>query len=370
MLLKETLKSGFSKLGTRETENGQLNAWFSHHSDNTIWDNFLEYSPNSHFYQSCMWGKLKILEGWHPILTLITQNERLIGGFQILWTKRSLIGKIGILLKGPVMELADPLILDFVQLNIKMITRQNKLKALIVQPPNRDKQMSLILESSGFLANHIDNVIRNNTLVIDLHKSEDDLYKKINRKKRQNIKKAIKYKAEIREGQKGDIKTFFTFMEETCRRQQVKPSPTRESFLLEMWDIFYHKNNLKLFMIQFQNIDVSGLMVIPFGRTVYLWKFGWSGAFSQCHPNEYLYWKILKWAKDQGYSYADFDAVHSPSDSTANYSIFKKGFGGEIHFLSNGLVYIPNPLIRLTYNLFMPYINSKPYLKKKLIINN
>lgn len=370
MLLKETLKSCFTNLETRNTEKGTLNAWISHNPDIPIWDEFLKSSSNSHFYQSCMWGQLRIHAGWQSIITLITQNNRLIGGFQILWTDRSFIGKIGLLLKGPVLETADPQILDFVIPTLKRITKQNKIKALIVQPPNKDKHLSEILKGSGYVKNHVDYMIRNNTLVIDLHASKDELYKKINRKKRQNIRKAINCKAIIREGRREDINTFFGFMQETCKRHGVKPSPSNDAFLQKMWDIFYQKDCMKLFFIQFQSIDVSGLIIIPFGQTVYLWKFGWSGDFAKCHPNELLYWEIMKWAKDQGYNYADLDAVHSPSDTSANYSVFKRGLGGEVELLSNGLVYIPNPVLRLTYNLFMPFINSKPSLKSRLTFNN
>ena len=115
----------------------------------------------------------------------------------------------------------DQVIINFVITTLKKIARVNKIKALIVQPPNSDKEMPNILRQSDFSTNHIDYIIRANTVVLDLRKSEDEIFKRIKTTKRQNINPAIRKGVSVCQGNKNDIDTFFHFMIETCKHQQT-----------------------------------------------------------------------------------------------------------------------------------------------------
>lgn len=374
-------KVTYVKLNSVEMPKGVLTAWHCQEPDNPAWDAFLNASTLGHFYQTSMWARVRTIDGWQPLITIITLNDQLIGGFQILVRAKSYLGKIGLLLKGPVVDSDDPRTIKFVISMLKNTVRVHKIKALIGQPPDKNKDMQDVLKRAGFSPNHLENAIKNNTVSIDLRCSEEEIFKKIKRQKRQNIKTAIKNSVTIREGQKDDLRTFFKYMLETCKRQQVSPSPSSEDFLLKMWDLFAPSGYMKLFMAQCEGTDVTGLVVLPFGDTAYMWKFGWSGNYGHYRPNEMLYWEIFRWAKKHGYQYADvgaISAVHVESsqhgstpveDLSKSYSRFKSEFGGETVALSNGFVYIPNPLSRWAYNLFMPYVNSRPYLKKKILFN-
>jgi len=189
MLIDESQDSIYRKLDSIETSQGVLSAWRCLQPDNPAWDAFLDSTSFSHFYQTSMWAQVRILDGWDHLIVLITLNDSLVGGFQILTRPKSYLGKIGIVLKGPVIASDDPATINFVIATLKKIARVNKIKALIVQPPNRDKAISNTLRQNDFSANHVDNEIRDNTVVIDLRKSEDEIFKGIKRIKRQNIKK-------------------------------------------------------------------------------------------------------------------------------------------------------------------------------------
>lgn len=369
-------KSEYVKVKSIDTPQGVLAAWHCRDMNNPAWDEFLHTTALGHFYQTSMWGQVRTINGWQPLITIITLNDQLIGGFQILVRSKLGLGKIGLLLKGPVVDSDDPMIINFVISTLKKTVQSHKIRALIGQPSDKNKDMQDELTKSGFSPNHLEDAIMNNTVSIDLGGSEEEVFKRIKRQKRQNINTAIKKGVTIREGQKDDLRTFFKYMLETCKRQQVSPSPSSEDFLLKMWDLFAPSGHMKLFMAQCEGTDVTGLVVLPFSDTAYMWKFGWSGNYGHCRPNEMLYWEIFKWAKQHGYMYADVGALaqveSSPNgsnpaeDLSKSYSRFKSEFGGETVALSNGFVYIPNPLIRWAYNHFMPYINSKPSLKKRI----
>lgn len=368
----------YVKLDTLETHHGTLAAWHCPKTDNPAWDAFLNSTPRGQYQQTSMWAQVRSMDGWQPLITIITLNDHIIGGFQILYRSKSFIGKIGYVLKGPVIASDDSKILTFVINTFKKTASRLNFRVLVIQTPDKHQELTDLLKQSGFLNNLDDFIMMNNTLLVDLHGSEEEVFKKIKRQKRQNINTAKKNGVTVREGNREDIKTFFNYMLETCKRQQCAPRPSNENFFLKLWDLFAPSGHMKLFMAQCEGTDVTGLVVLPFSDTAYMWKFGWSGNYGNYRPNEMLYWEIFKWAIKHGYLYADIGAVgtmFSPAsvqnsgDSLNTFSHFKNEFGGEVVALSNGFIYIPNPLIRGAYNLLMPYINSRPSLKKKMLFS-
>jgi len=377
-----SLPNVFPKIDFDQTSSVLLSVVKSNFVNNQQWDNFLSTSSYGHFYQSSQWGQVRKIDGWQPSINMITLNNQIVGGFQMLWRSKSYLGKISIILKGPIVHSDDPLVYSFALKTIKQITRREGIRALIIQPPDKDKIIKYMLKVFGFSTNHLDCIIENNTVCIDLQGSEEEVLKRVKRQKRQNINIARKNGITVRLGIKEDLITFFEYMTQTCKRHCVKPSPSNINFLNEMWDLLAPQGKMKLFMAQHAGKDVSGLIVLPLGETAYMWKFGWSGVVGHLRPNELLYWEIMKWARDQGYKFADIGAVNTKfaqaslqhqkpdvHDAETEEYRFKTEFGGKIMPLSNGFVYFPNPIIKWAYNLFMPYINSKPALKNKLLFS-
>jgi len=80
-----------------------------------------------------------------------------------------------------------------------------------------------------------------------------------------------------------------------------------------MWQLFYPSGHLKLFVAELEHEVVSAIIAIPFGRSFKLWKFGWSGKYGDCRPNDILYWEIFKWAKDHGFHNVDLVVISEQS---------------------------------------------------------
>ena len=370
---------GYTAVGTAEAGGGTLSAWKSRQDMDALWDRYLAGTPGGHFYQTSMWAEARKLDGWQPLIVAVTLEGSVVGGFQILTRSKSYVGKIGLVLKGPVVSSHDDQVIRFVIKAMKETARSYRMKALIVQPPDRDGKILDFLVEPDFSPSRLENAVKNNTVLIDLSADEETLFKAVKKKKRQNIKTAARSGITVREGGRGDLGTFFRFMLETCRRQQIPPSPSSEEHLIRMWDAFSPTGNNKLFISEYSGEIVSCLMVIPFGDTAHLWKFGWSGRHPKLFPNETLYWEILRWAKTIGYRYADLGAVSKDlagmiwnnediaGDRTKTYSYYKLSFGGEVARLTEGFVYFSNPLLRRAYNFFMPFVIATPWLKNKFL---
>ncbi len=379
MLIDVSRNSTYIKVKSMDTPQGTLTAWHCPETDNPAWDKFLNTTAFGHFYQSSVWAQVRTIDGWQPLITIVTLNDQLIGGFQILLRSKSYLGKIGLLLKGPIVDSDDPMIISFVISILKKTAQSYKIRALIGQPPDNDKKIHSMLMKSDFSPNQLEHAIKNNTLVIDLQKNLDEIFSAIRKSRRTNINKAIRTGVSVSEGDRNDLSTFFHYMLETCKRQQVSPSPSSENFLTQMWDIFSRNGNIKLFFSEFAGKYISANLVVLFGNTAYLWKFGWSGNLANNHPNEMLNWEIIKWAKANGFSYADMGAIDTKladilwhgetitGEFLNSYSYFKVSFGGEVLQLQTGYTYIYNPFLRWAYNFFVPYINAQPSLKKRIM---
>lgn len=371
----------YTAIDSAEAGGGTLSAWKSRQGIDALWDRYLAGAPHAHFYQTSMWAEVRKLDGWQPQIVAVTLDDSVVGGFQVLTRSKPYVGKIGLVLKGPVVNSNDAAILRFVVRTLKKFAKSNHITALVVQPPDRDKDMPEILLKSGFSPSRLEHTVKNNTVAVDLRHDEETLFMALKKKKRQNIRTAMRSGMIVREGEKEDLGVFFSFMLETCKRQQVKPSPSSLEFLKRIWEIFSPTGNIKLFVSEYGDEVVSCLVVLPFGDTAYLWKFGWSGEHPRLFPNEFIYWEIFKWARTNGYRYADMgavgrelaDAVWS-GDALAEgalktYSRFKLSFGGEVVRLTEGFVYFFNPVLKLAFDYFMPFLSANPYLKNRILFS-
>lgn len=369
----------YTAIDSVKTDQGTLSAWHSMRSNDSCWDSFLAQSCCGHFYQTSMWAGVRKLDGWHPQIVLITRDGAVTGGFQVLTRSKPYIGNIGLVLKGPVVNSNDAAAIEFAIRTLKDFARANRIRALVVQPSDRDEDMPDLLLKSGFSPSHLEHAIKNNTVVIDLRGDEDSIFKAIKRTKRQNINASMRSGMIVREGGKENLGTFFSFMLETCKRQGVSPSPSSLEFLNRMWDIFSPTGSVRLFLSEYKGEIVSCLIVLPFGDTAYLWKFGWSGKYPKLFPNIIIYWEIFKWARANGHNFADLGAIskelaevvwnaQSITDEQAKtYSYYKLSFGGEVVRLTEGFVFFRNPVLRRAFSFLMPHVKDNPFLKKKML---
>ena len=371
----------YTAMDSADAGGGTLIAWQSRHSNDALWDSFLAGSCQSHFYQTSMWAEARKLDGWHPQIVLITRDGAVQGGFQVLTRSKPYIGNIGLVLKGPVVNSNDSTDIEFVIRTLKVFARSNRIRALVVQPPDRDREMPDLLFKSGFSPSHLEHAIKNNTVVIDLRGDEESLFKAIKRQKRQNIRTAMNSGVTVREGGKDELPVFFSFMLETCKRQGVSPSPASLEFIERMWTVFSPTGSIKLFVSEYGGEIVSCLIVLPFGDTAYLWKFGWSGKHHKVAPNIFILWEVLKWAKANGHSRADlgpisrelasivWDGGAITGEQAKTYSFYKLTFGGEVVRLTEGFAYFINPLLGRAYDFFMPCLSANPYLKSRILFS-
>src|SRR5262245_2268685 len=96
----DQLKLGRLLQGT-EVVGRRTNAWLSTEAGAPAWDNFLRGTDLGQFQQSSLWAQAKQVDGWQSLRLILEQEQRIVGGFQILW-RRTRFGRVGYIIKGPV----------------------------------------------------------------------------------------------------------------------------------------------------------------------------------------------------------------------------------------------------------------------------
>jgi lipid II:glycine glycyltransferase (peptidoglycan interpeptide bridge formation enzyme) len=328
------------------------------------WDSFLESTNLGHFQQSCLWAQVKRLEGWRAIRSVCIAEDRPVGGFQILFRSSGGV-RIGYVSKGPVLLPDYSPFADLVLHRLLDTVREHRIRALILQPPDVCTAFPPKLASAPFLPNRLVGIIQANCEV-RLEGGFDEVERRMRPHTRQEVRQAARRNVVVREGRSEDLDAFFNLMLASCARQgDAHPNPSRVELLMALWRQFHPKGHVRLDLAEVQGKPVSGLLSIAFGSRVTFWKKGWSGEQAGSHPNQRMQYEALRWAALQGFKTCDFAAMrpdlartlmegHLPTETQKkSRDFFNLGFGGVPVLLPEARVYIPNPILRMAYRMWM-----------------
>jgi serine/alanine adding enzyme len=342
--------------------------------DDAEWDDFLGASQLGHFQQSSLWGLAKSAEGWQPLRMVLQSRGRITGGFQILW-RRTRLGRIGYIYKGPVLDSETPDLIDAAVDLVKTTTVKAGLRALVLQAPDGSKIDGRVLGAHGFVANHVLDIIRA-TLLVDLTRGMDAIGAHIRRSTWAEIRKAQRRGIVIREGGEQDVRTFFQLMLATCARQRTQPSPPTAEALLAVYRAYHSRQKVRLTLAEFEGEPVAGGFCITFGSRVTFWKKGWSGGHRERHPHQLLQHEAVEWACKSGFKFFDFAALRQDiavtllkgeelSDEQRKARDFINLSHGDVPvLLPEDRMFVPNRLMRLGYETAFAVPSVSKLLKR------
>lgn len=350
-----------SPIGARQLTDELVTASLSCDHSDPAWDAFLQSSPLGQFQQSAMWAQAKQGEGWQPIRVVFTAADQMRGGFQILW-RQSRLGRIGYVSKGPIVDPETPECASYVIDVLRTIVSRYRIRALILHPPDNSRVLPELLGRRPFEVNGLMKV-NEATVFIDVRHGIAEAERRMSRSARNNVRQAVRKGVRVREGDERDIPTFFELMAATCERQGTRPNPPNVEALRGLWRAFSASGHARLTFAECEGQVVSGLLSLPFGRVVNLWKKGWSSAHGDRHPNELLTYEALEWAAANGYETCDFAALEKDiaiallngdritSAQTQTRHFFNLRFGGEAKLLPEARVLVDNAVLRLAYTM-------------------
>lgn len=156
------------------------------------------------------------------------------------------------------------------------------------------------------------------TSILDLNKNLEEIWSNLDKKLRNQIRKAEKYKIDFKSGL-NLINDFYPLYSQTMKR--LGTPCHGKKFFTEITKQFAEQSNI--FMIYFQKKPIAGLFSFNFNKVFSdPWAASDSNFFYLC-PNDFLYWETIKWAHQNNFLFFDFGR------STQNSGVhkFKKQWG-------------------------------------------
>ena len=324
------------------------------------WDDFLKRSPMGQFQQSAMWAKYKEHAGWSTYRTVIEKDRHIIGGFQLLIRKTPL-GNIGYISKGPVFLDEDKSDIEMIVGSIFDVIRERTIRAIVMQPPDDSLMTREVFKNHGFIEIPGHEVI-DATLLFPLDGGKEHIDKRMTSTSRYSIRQGIRKGVLIREATMDDIPIFFEMMSASCKRQGIRtPNPGSVEALKNLWNVFYGKGCLRLTLAEYNGEPVASLLCINFANRVTFWKKGWSGKGRGMNPNDALYYEAMLWAHKNGYAIVDFAGIDREIAETiidghrltekqkSGRDYFNLRLGGIPKLLPKAVIYIDSPVARRAF---------------------
>ncbi len=190
-----------------------------------------------------------------------------------------------------------------------------------------------------------------NTLILNLQHSEEEILKNMRQKTRYNIKLAERKGIKIKIKETGRVyqtnpnknliteketDIFYKLLKETAKRNKI--NIFEKKYYNKLLQTAGDNLRIALFIAEYNAQPLSSIIAVGFGDTAtYLY-----GASSNQHrelmPNYLIQWKAIKWAKQNNYKYYDFWGISRQKKDWAGITRFKQGFvsqktGKEINYL-------------------------------------
>ncbi len=283
------------------------------------WDDFVASHSLGNIHQTSKWGEFQSARGaggkfW---VVGVFQGEKLTGGALVL--RRMLPwGRCWFYIpKGPLVDYATPAAgqqLEALLQELKALGKREKAVFLRVEPGLVEKgpekfglRLNYDWRKAGFRAAHA-HYQPENTLIIDLKETEQEILAQMKPKGRYNIKLAEKKGVEVLLAgrdlpEKEAVTEFHRILSETTSRDGF--AGHTPSYYQEMLEKLGEKQ-VKLYLARFEGKIIAGIMVTFYGDLA-IYYFGASAnQYRNVMAPYLLQWEAIKTAKKAGQSWYDF----------------------------------------------------------------
>jgi len=298
--------------------------------DKELWEKFLLAQFNqTNFLQSWYWGECHRLLQLEIFRLGFYKNNKLLG--QALLIKK--ISKRGSYLEcpgGPILFWKDENLFKFFIETCKQIASKNKCFFLRTRPQIEDgSYFRQLFLKNGFIKSPM-HLHAQDTWVLDISKSEEELFKNMRKTTRYMIRKAIKENVKISHSEDiKEITDLYNLQKQTAKRHGFVPFSLE--FFQAHFSSFVSDKKIKLFKATFKGKLLSIAMIVFYSdRAIYHYSAS-ANDYANIGASYLLQWEVIKYAKTNGFKLYDFWGI-APNDNLkhrfAGVTLFKKGFGG------------------------------------------
>lgn len=194
--------------------------------------------------------------------------------------------------------------------------------------PDSETNPNLDFKACGF--KRVESLQPTNTLVIDLSKNEEMLFKNMEHDTRYAIKTAEKRGVSIEKsdgiGRDNAFAEFWPMFLETNRRQSISSYDKRYYEELSKID---GEIKTEIFLAKLENSYIAGAIILHYKDTAtYLYAASRSG-YGKYNAPSLIIWRAMLDAKKKGLKYFDFWGISDVKSKWAGFTAFKRSFDGQ-----------------------------------------
>lgn len=297
--------------------------------DRRQWWDFVFNHPQGNIFQTPeMFDVFMAVKNNHPILTAVTNADNEILGILVAVIQREYSGFLGKFTTRSIIR-GGPLILnnseDVLDIILKEYNKVISKMSIYTQARNlweQDNQYRTCFERNDFMYEEHLNIL------IDIEQPEEKLWKDINAKRRNEIRRARREGTSCKELETvSEVVEAYDILEEVYGKAKL-PLHDRSLFLTA-FEILKPKGMIRFFGAINQNKIIGVMVALCYKNRIYDWYAGSHREYYNKYPNDLLPWEVFLWGKKNGYNIFDFGGAGKP---TQPYGVrdYKKKFGGEL----------------------------------------
>ncbi len=290
--------------------------------------------PDAHLLQTSRWGELKRLYGWDSLHFLDGDSENSRCGAQVLFKRLPFGFGVAYLPKGPV-GIPQSDLLDEIDrwcmangavfLKIEPYLWADQPEAKSFRLPDEFRKSKRTIQPQR-------------TILVNLSRDEDEILKAMKQKTRYNIRLAFRKGVVVRES--NDVEAFYELMRLTGERDTF--GIHSQNYYQQAYDLFSSDGSCKLFLAEYENQPLAGLMAFARGNTAWYMYGASSNRKRNLMPTYALHWEVMRWAKQRGCLWYDLWGVPDEDENVLEkeftrrrdglWGVYrnKRGFGGHV----------------------------------------
>ncbi len=342
--------------------------------DRSTWNSLITNLPDPHILQTWEWGKVKSQFGWRPFYKHWQDGSQAAG---LVLQRTVSLGPVATPLrvlyvpKGPLLDWRDRSLRRQVLDDFQGLARAQGAIFIKIDPnvptgtgPGdecRDplgEHVAGDLNDRGWVYSQ-DQIQFQNTVVVDLASSQDELLEQMKPKTRYNIRLAYRKGVRVRAGNQDDFPMLYRMYAETSVRDGF--TIREEAYYRTVWQIFTQQEMAEALIAEVEGVPVAGLFLFYFaGKAWYLY-----GMSRELHrdkmPNYLLQWEAMLKAQDKGCKLYDlWGAPNRFDESDPLWGVyrFKAGLGGRVVRTLGAWDFPAHPSLYRLYTHTLPHILS------------
>lgn len=317
--------------------------------DKDLWNEWVTSNPWASFYHLWEWGEVLCRTyQYQRYYFAVKRGQEILGVLPLIYIRSKIFANK--LVSLPFAEYGGPLLTDSIdspEIELALAIFSKALSTLVrllrvdyVELRQPKFSLSLTAPTSGFTP-----LRRYLTFRVDLTKSESELWRNLDKKCRNAIRRAMRSGVKIKEVDLDHISQYYHLYLDTESRHGSPPHS--EDFFRNVIDLFAQKR-LRMMLAVFDGKAIGGIMAFHFMKKLYWFNNVLDREYAKLNPTNLLLWKLIKWGVQNDFAMLDLGQTRPEDKGIYN---FKSGWAGrkvplENHVLMMKNVEIPDPLQR------------------------